>query len=232
MFTWVAEHEYPITTQGYPIVLSMRLRQVSLAVPTPTMATRIKKDAETGERSEIDYVKLEYDPGCTSSKLDALQEIVSDLPEGERVLVLTHSAGIIPAMLARLAKIKVNAAGWWGGVSSTERQQIKDSFIHNSPNYTDEDGHTGDGSGVQVICAQIGAIGEGVDGLQWACSNEVWFSMDSNGMLNTQAAGRLVRDGQRYAVNSWSLEAADTIEHDQMLSLDRQSKIMHGALNI
>lgn len=225
MFAWIEKHDIPVTTQGYPIVLSMRLRQVCLAVPTPEMAKRIKIDAESGDRTEIDYVSLRYEADAKGSKLDAVQDIMEDIPEGERVLILTHSAGIIPAILARLEAQHIEAAGWHGAVSQQTRQTIKDSFINGAPN------NGGDGSGVQVIVAQIGAIGEGVDGLQWACSNEIWFSMDTNGLLNVQAAGRLVRDGQKFAVNSWSLEADGTVEEDQLESLRQQESYMSSALN-
>lgn len=226
MFAWVEQNDIPVSTQGYPIVLAMRLRQICLAVPTPEMSTRIKVDAKSGDRTEIDYVKLSFKDGCKSSKIDAVQEIVSDMGDGERVLILTHSAGIIPALKARLDKMHINAEGWHGGVSGTQRQAIKTSFIDGAPN------NGGDGRGVQVIIAQIGAIGEGVDGLQWACSNEIWFSMESNNLLNIQAAGRLVRDGQKFAVNSWSIEAKDTIEKDQLNSLNTQTVNMHNALAI
>lgn len=223
MFAWIEANDYPVEA-GYPVVMATRLRQIALAVPRTEMAQRIKKDAETGERTTVDYVTLKYDPDTKGSKLDAVVDIVSDFAPGERCVIFTHSAGIITPILYRLEKMGVNAARWDGSVSAGQRQQAKDSFIEGSPL------NGGDGSGVQVIVAQIGAIGEGVDGLQWACSNEIWYSMDSNNLLNIQAAGRVRRDGQKMITNSWSLEAEDTIEQDQLESLNRQSKIMTGAL--
>jgi hypothetical protein len=223
MFAWVEEHDTPIQTHGYPLVLGTRLRQVCLAVPTPEMVRLLKSNPD-GTQDESEVMKLRFADGCTSTKIDAVMDIMADVPEGERVLILTHSAGIIPAIVARLAKAKVRAEGWYGAVNATNRQRIKDSFIQHAPQ------NGGDGSGVQVIVAQIGAIGEGVDGLQWACSTEIWFSLTNNGVLNTQAAGRLVRDGQTRAVNSYSLEARDTIEIDQLDSLNAQTVHMTTAL--
>ena len=223
MFAWVEEHDVPIQTHGYPLVMGTRLRQICLAVPTPEMVQILKKDSD-GSESYEEVMKLRFADNATSTKIDAVLDIMADVPEGERVLILTHSAGIIPAILARLARKHINAAGWMGGVPASQRQVIKESFINGAPQ------NGGDGSGVQVIVAQIAAIGEGVDGLQWACSTEIWFSLTNNNVINIQAAGRLVRDGQTRAVNSYSLEARDTIEIDQLDSLNAQTTIMTTAL--
>jgi len=223
MFAWIEDNDYPVEA-GFPVVMATRLRQIALAVPRTEMAKRIKVDAQTGERSTVDYVTLKYDPETKGSKLDAVQDIVSDFQPGERCVIFTHSAGIITPILHRLSKMHIEAARWDGSVPQAERQRTKDSFIQGSPQ------NGGNGEGVQVIVAQIGAIGEGVDGLQWACSNEIWYSMDSNNLLNIQAAGRVRRDGQKTVTNAWSLEAEDTIEQDQLASLDRQTRIMTTAL--
>jgi superfamily II DNA or RNA helicase len=225
MIAWMRDHDLPITGE-FPPVMNLRLRQICLAVPYPELAMRLKTDTKTGDKEWVQYTTLKYAEETKGSKLDAVMEIVTDLPQGERVLILSHSAGIITPILYRMHKAGINAQRWDGSMSGNARQGIKDSFIKGSPQ------NGGDGSGVQVIVAQIGAIGEGVDGLQWACSNDIWLSKDYNNLLNTQAYGRLLRDGQTRTVNTWSIEARDTIEEDQLADLDEQTQVMHGALGV
>lgn len=215
MFAWVEEHDVPIDTQGFPMVLSTRLRQICLAQPTPELKQRIK-DRETGEME--DYVQMRFDVGCKSSKIEALREIISDLPDGERVVVFTHSAGIIPAVVAALDRQlgRGSAFGWHGGVRFADRQRAKEDFIA--------------GGRVQVIVAQVNAIGEGIDGLQRNCATEVWLSLSSSGIVNVQARGRLSRTGQDRVVNVYSIEADNTIEARQLDRLERQATNMHAAL--
>lgn len=224
MLAWVSDSDYPISTEGYPMQHWLRLMQVSLAVPTTELAQRWKV-REDATREEVDYIKVTYPIGTKSSKLDAVDDIIKDIPAGERVLILTHSAGIIPAVLDRLQRKGIQAAGWFGAVGQGERARIKASFIDNSFPMG------GNGTGVQVIVAQIGAIGEGVDGLQWACSNEIWISQSANRLQNTQALGRLRRDGQKSTVNSWQIAARGTKEMEQLEKMASESEYMTSAIH-
>jgi superfamily II DNA or RNA helicase len=224
MMAWIDGADYPIATEGFPMQHWLRLMQVSLAVPTTELAQRWK-EREDATRELVDYVKVTYPVDTKSSKLDAVDDIMRDIPYGERVLILTHSAGIIPAVLHRLQKAGIEAAGWYGAVSQGERASIKASFINNSVP------QGGTGSGVQVIVAQIGAIGEGVDGLQWACSNEIWISQSANRLQNTQALGRLRRDGQKSTVNSWQIAARGTKEMEQLEKMADESAYMTSAIH-
>lgn len=212
-FAWTDDSDVPIETGGFAMVKQIRLRQICLAQPTPELKMRLK------DGKEEDYVQMAYPVGCTSSKIDALREIVSDLPEGERVVVFTHSSGIIPAVVAALDKQLGEGAafGWRGGVSHAERAKAKESFLN--------------GGRVQVLVGQVGALSEGVDMLQHVAATEVWLSMDSNGILNTQARGRLSRDGQKRTVNVYSIEAEHTIEQGQIARLEYLANNMHAALS-
>jgi hypothetical protein len=197
MMAWIKDHDYPLESQGYPLVQMLRLHQACLAVPSTELAYRLVHDKETDEKTIQEYIAVSYPEKAKSSKIDALVEIVSDLPPGEKVLVFTHSAGIIGPVVARLGE---SARGWHGGVSHRDRAAIKKGFI--------------DGD-VRVIVAQIASIGEGTDGLQLACHNEVWLSLSEDRVKNTQAMSRLHRSGQTQPVQSFQIYARDTKEEAQ-----------------
>lgn len=233
-FVWLEGSPNPLTTQGFPIVLSARLRQICLGVPTTELATRINSKGEA-----VDYTKLTYPIDAKSTKIDAVLDILADIPDGARLLLLSHSAGIGEAIAHRINKAKLGPAKVWNGsVSAQARHEIFSGFLYGETvpvgdlHPTAEEMRPWDKpDDCRVIVAQVGAIGEGVDGLQWVCSNEIWFSLDTNNLLNIQAAGRLVRDGQLNPVNSWSLEAVDTVEQDQLESLEFQNTVMSAALS-
>src|SRR5690625_6919635 len=145
---------------------------------------RTEQTTYTRHEAEVDEVTI-YDT-ARSNKIEALKEIIKDLPHAEPVLVFTHSARFIPAVVHQLNKAKIPAVEWSGRTSTEERQRIKQSF--------------GTRGGAQVIVAGLGAIGEGVDGLQRVWSTEVWLSPHDDNMLNMQAKGRVHRLGQEEVV--------------------------------
>ena len=57
-------------------------------------------------------------------------------------------------------------------------------------------------------------MAEGLDGLQYKCSNGVWLSKHVNAMLNAQAGERLDRPGQTDSVQWWQLMAPGTVDED------------------
>lgn len=217
MFAWIEDHDWPITTEGYPMVQSLRLHQIALAEPTTELAKRLVTDKSTGERVEEDYVKIDYPLNTKSTKLDALSDIVRDIPRKEAVLIFTHSAKIIPVLVSRLNKLKAGTAvGWWGDTSPVTRENIKKSF--------------GQNDGVRFVVAQIASVSEGTDGLQGVCHNEIWLSFSEDNVKNLQGLGRLMRHGQKHVVNSWHIVAEDTIEVVQSARLAKNKKTMRKAL--
>lgn len=145
---------------------------------------------------EVDEVYFTED--ARSNKITVLKELLGDLPEGEPVMVYTHSARFIPAVVHQLRKAGYSAVEWSGQTSAAGRARIKADF--------------GKPGGPQVIVAGIAAIGEGVDGLQRVCATEVWLSQHDNNMLNQQAQGRLLRLGQERPVNRFVIKSRDTID--------------------
>ena len=70
-----------------PMELDLRLRQMTLGVPS------------FNEDGAVDYKE-----DCKSPKLDAMTDIIADLPENEPVVVWVHSQKFIKAVLHRLRK--------------------------------------------------------------------------------------------------------------------------------
>jgi superfamily II DNA or RNA helicase len=167
-----------------PVASRIRLRQITLGVPTVT------------DEGEVTFAE-----DCKSSKLDELKSIIEDLPDGEPILILTHSQKFAQITAQRLGD---KAFEWSGAKSQAQRDEALEKFI------------AGD---LQYIVAVISAIGEGTDGLQERCSTVVWLSRDDNRLLNEQAAGRLDRRGQKSSVLSFDILAEDTYDEGQLSKL-------------
>ncbi len=218
-FAWIEDNDIPIETQGLPLLAFLRLSQVTLAVPTPEMVKFLKTvksdDPQLdGTQIEKELLRLKFEVDCKSSKIDALLDIAADLGD-ERFMVYTHSTAIIPAIVHRLKAKGINAEAWDGSKSGAQRDEIKRRFVQGT---------------TQVIVAQIAAIGEGVDGLQRVCANEIWFSRSPNSMLNIQCAGRLSRTGQERTVNVWNILADDTVEIAHWYTQSERDSKLHTSL--
>ena len=158
-----------------PMELDLRLRQMTLGVPS------------FNEDGTVDYKE-----NCKSSKLDAMMDIIADLPEDEPVVVWVHSQKFIKAVLHRLRK---------AGISCIEVSGKSRGDFHAMI----------DGD-VRVIVAQHEAMSEGVDGLQRVCHTEIWLSQSNSLVINEQATGRLNRQGQSTAVNRFLIQATNTVD--------------------
>lgn len=179
-----------------PITKRIRLRQVGLAVP-----------------SVNDEEEVSFKEDAKSSKLDAMVEILEDLPEA-KALVWTHSKRIIPTVLHRLRKAGYTAVAVHGGQSKDAREAALAAF------------RSGE---ADVLVATITAMSEGVDGLQHVCSTEIWLSKDESVTANRQAEGRLRRPGQKQVINRFIMYAKDTLETGQLGKLKIRQDGLVGA---
>ena len=184
LLVWLGEH--PLTAE-IPVATRIRLRQITLGTPS------ISND---------DVVYFADD--CKSTKIDELFNIIGDHPDGDAMLVLTHSQKFAKVVTSRLNKAGFVAFEWSGAVSQKQRDDALERFIAGE---------------IQFIVGVIAAIGEGTDGLQERCSTMVWLSKDDNRLLNEQAMGRLDRQGQKNAVISYEVIAEDTYDEGQLSKL-------------
>lgn len=128
-----------------------------------------------------------------SSKIDATLDILSDLPQDERVILWCHSRKFMTPLRKRLVD---------AGYSSVEL----------SSDYRDEWRRFLEPDGPRILCAVIAAAAEGIDGLQNVCNSEVWLSEDNSVILNLQASARLNRKGQAKRVNRFLLQCENTVD--------------------
>jgi SNF2 family DNA or RNA helicase len=195
LFVWLGDN--PLAVQ-VPVATRIRLRQITLGVPI------------VNDEGIVDFAE-----DCKSSKLEELFSIIGDHPEGEQMLVLTHSQKFASITTKRLRKAGHTAFEWSGANSQATRDKALEAFI------------AGD---IQFIVAVISAVGEGTDGLQEASNIVVWLSKDDNGLLNEQASGRLDRRGQKRSVISYEIIAEETYDEGQLSNLITNQLKMNNTL--
>lgn len=191
---WLDEH--PLAAE-IPAVQYLRLRQITLGEPT------------FNDEGEVDFAD-----DCRSSKLDALETILS-WHEGEPVLVFTDSARFARVVAKRIP----GAVAWTGDTDAKTRAMYMEQF--------------GKPGGPRVLVATVAAIGEGTDGLQRVCSTEVWLSESLNGILNEQALGRLNRTGQSASIiTQYKVVAEHTADDGTFDRLARERVQRRETLNV
>jgi SNF2 family DNA or RNA helicase len=203
---WVGDEdsddEVSFISTSVKLVEDMRLREIALAVP-----------------SMVDG-KVTFKENAKSSKISALLEVL-DNPElqDQGFLVLTHSAKVVPVIVAQLAKKGIKAYGFTGdtklGDEVGQRQWLLDSL----------------GSEYRVLVAGIAAIAEGTDGLQHKCHNMFWLSKHPNWTLNTQAGQRLDRPGQMFPINEWYTYAPGTVDENSIRRLNEIGESLEAMLD-
>jgi SNF2 family DNA or RNA helicase len=159
-----------------------------------------KVSEETGvKKYKVSYVQVDldisYDETAPQLKLEAVKDILADLPESEPLLVWTHSA-----KWARMAEkaLGSQAVSWTSSTTQKKRRQIEDEF----------------GTRWRVLIAQLQSLSEGVDWLKDACRCEVIASVTEDEVMNQQAEGRLHRPGQTSPVQRWRLVTEGTVDED------------------
>lgn len=195
LFVWLEDN--PLVAE-VPVSARIRLRQITLGVPS------------------IDNEGVvHFADDCKSTKIEEMFQIIGDLPEGEPLLILTHSQKFASVVVKRLRASGISAFEWSGVASQRLRDEALESFI---------EGKT------QAIVAVISAIGEGTDGLQEVCSTVIWLSKDDNRLMNEQAAGRLDRQGQKKSVLSFEIIADNTYDEGQLSKLVKDQLQMNASL--
>src|SRR5690606_41169223 len=129
------------------------------------------------EELTLDELDISFDETAQQPKLDAVRDILADLPDGEPLLVWTHSA-----KWARMAEKKLGsqAVAWTSRTTAARRVKIQEGF----------------GTQWRVLIAQPQSLSTGVDWLKHACRCEVIASCTEDEVMNEQAEGRLHRPGR------------------------------------
>lgn len=207
--------QFPLIAE-LPAVQAMRLRQITLAVPSIRFDTVTKRDKDTGlEETEVKEV-VYFEDDAKSSKIDAVFDVLADLyaEKPQPVVMYTHSRKFAQILTLRLQAKGYNARQYIGGMSADERKWKLDNF----------------GVEYDIMVATISAVGTGTDGMQRVCSIEFWLSLEDNRVLNRQCVGRLSRDGQTETVQRYLFRAKDTIELKQLARIAHDDALLDESL--
>lgn len=169
--------------------------------------TRLRQIA-LGEVSFDENDEVVFADDCVSSKIYACQKIAE---MHETVLFYTDSE-----RFARVLAKRVGGEVWSGKVSKANRAKLKARFLSGE---------------VKRLVAVIAAFGTGTDGLQQACSTEVWCNQSFIGVHNKQAEGRLNRTGQTAPeVVRYLLIAPDSGDTDDLSRQALKRRVLDASL--
>lgn len=135
--------------------------------------------------------KKKYGAGI---KFEWIKDLVEDNPD-KKFVVFTRFATVAKALTEYLSGKCVT---YIGEMNSKERDAAKQIFI--------------DDPEIRVIIGTIGAMGEGVDGLQYASSTCIFIDRDWNPSVMEQAEDRLNRFGQTNSVICYYLECEKSFD--------------------
>lgn len=114
LVVWLGEN--PMVAE-VPIAARIRLRQMTLAVPS------LSDDGE-----------VIFDDDAISTKYKALQEIIDDNPD-DAMLLLTDSQKYASLVTKRLNSTKVQAFEWSGKATQAQREEAKKLFLNGGLKY-------------------------------------------------------------------------------------------------
>ncbi len=114
LVVWLGEH--PMVAE-VPIAARIRLRQITLAVP-----------------SMSDEGDIIFEENAVSTKFKALQEIIDDNPD-QPMLLLTDSQKYAELVTNRLNKSKTQAFEWSGKANQAQREVGKQAFLRGDIKY-------------------------------------------------------------------------------------------------
>lgn len=160
------------------IVQQQRIRQMCLGIPTLTY-------------TEIDgeeKVNINWDDNCVSPFMDEVEQILSEIPEDEPVLLYLDSQ-----RFAEVAARRLNAAGISAAEYSGKTSGVRDQYFAEF------------GKKYRVLVAVTSAFGTGTNGAQKICQNEIWIEQPIKLVDRIQVEGRTDRIGakgqtQRYLI--------------------------------
>lgn len=176
-----------------------------LAIELPISMRTRQRQVTLGELTIDENDEVSFAANCKSTKMDALVGIIQSDIDEESALIFSDSKRFNQnVIIPRLRDIGYRVEAWDSSESDTRREEIKMAFVRGEIDY---------------VVAVIKAAGEGIDMFQEATRNVIWVTKDDDGVKNTQADGRVHRQGQRGTVRNFTIVAIDTRDEDQYTSL-------------
>lgn len=133
---------------------------------------------------------------CWGAKFDYIGDFLEDEPG--KVVIFSKFATTCKSLHRYLEHRGFKTNLYIGEMDAVDRYESKQGFV------TEEE--------VVAIIGTIGAMGEGVDGLQDVCHNVIFIDRDFSPEINKQAEDRLNRIGQRHHVFIQYLECEKTYD--------------------
>ncbi len=170
--------------------------------------------AESAERAQQLIMVETLKQISARGKIDAVYEWVTDFLEtGQKLLVYASHIDVQMELLRRFPK----AARVIARDDTTERQRNVDRF-KNDPS-------------CNLIINSLKAGGTGIDGLQGACSNELFVEYGWTPAEHLQAEDRLHRIGQTDQVTVWYAVGENTIDEEIQALLATKQAICDSVLD-
>lgn len=179
--TWLGHN--PLIVE-LPITMQIRLRQLTLGVPTITFEEVTEID-DNGEEYTYQKETVEFEDNCVSPFTDELLERLKHLGE-ETAVVWVDSQRFATVLTKRLNKEGYPAFEFSGQTKKTRDADLAEFGV---------------GKKYKVMVAVIAAASTGVDSIQHKTSTEFWLSESTDMTLNEQAKGRADRLGARKQVD-------------------------------
>lgn len=153
---------------------------------------------------------IEKHPNVWGAKFDWILETLENNPD-EQFVIFSRFAETCKKLQKFLAGNKIETSLYIGALNPQERAESKQSFISGA---------------TRCLIGTIGAMGEGVDGLQDAAHNVIFIDKDFSPEINNQAEDRLNRLGQKYNVNVYYLNCHKTYDkHVTKVNLKKSADI-------
>jgi len=198
MLAWVGENENSPVVANIAIVQLTRLQQFALGY------AEMKEVQKYDRKKNEFYTKREFHLSEPSEKLDALENILSDLGDAQAIVFSTSKQAINLAY-DRLIKKNYTCSKVTGDVTDVLRKAQVGKF---------KDGTN------QVLLATIRAGGVGMN-LQ-NCSNVIFLDRDWSPEKNRQAEDRSHRQGQQNPVNIYNIIAKRTVDQRKEKTIEKK----------
>lgn len=133
-----------------------------------------------------------FDESITNPKFEWIKELLIDNPNLRVVIFSAFEKSVL-----ELRTTLTEGVIYTGSMQAQDREQSKFDFISGKE---------------RVLIGTIGALGEGVDGLQYNCNTMIFLDRDWSPSVNEQAEDRLNRIGQKHRCDIYCLECEKSID--------------------
>ena len=183
---------YPQQSKLYRDIRTLALDELDkLDIMIPNAMTQLMK------LQQVTTNPQEMLPEIGNIKFEWIRDLLEDNPD-LKICVFSKFKQAVKALGKFLTEAGIGVSYIHGDVTAKAREEEKQRFI-------------GD-AGVRVMLGTIGAMSEGIDGLQQVCWTTIFLDRAWNPEENNQAIARVARMGQTHRVSVYMLDCIRTID--------------------